>query len=236
LAIQKFIAVTAEMNVYLTDLLQQRRVTPREDLLTRLLEAEVDGEKLTQEQILGFFQLLLLGGSETTTNLVNNAILCFIENPDQLRRLLAEPHLLPSAIEEVLRFRSPLQWVYRVTRHDNTIHGVAIPAGKLVLPMIGSANRDSRQFQQADRFDITRQPNPHLAFGHGVHFCLGAPLARLEARIALSGFLQRVESFQLASSEPWEPRKGSNVHGPSRLPIHCTPSRPATIHSPEQPN
>jgi cytochrome P450 len=218
-ALEKFIAVTAEMNVYLTDLLQQRRTAPQDDLLTRLLEAEVDGERLTQEQILGFFQLLLLAGSETTTNLINNAILCFIENSDQLDCLRAAPKLLPSAIEEVLRYRSPLQWMYRLPRRDVTIHGKVIPAGSLVLAMIGSANRDPQQFHEANRFDITREPNPHIAFGHGQHFCLGAPLARLEARIALTEFLERVKDFQLASDEPWEPRKGSHVHGPTRLPI-----------------
>ncbi len=218
-AMEKFISVTAEMNVYLTNLLQQRRTAPQDDLLTRLLEAEVDGERLTQEQILGFFQLLLLAGSETTTNLINNATLCFTENPDQTDRLRAAPELLPLAIEEVLRYRSPLQWMYRVARRDVTIQGAVIPAGSLVLAMIGSANRDPQQFPDADRFDIAREPNPHIAFGHGSHFCLGAPLARLEARIALEEFLKRVKAFQLASDEPWEPRKGSHVLGPTRLPI-----------------
>ncbi len=223
-ALEKFIAVTAEMNIYLTDLLQQRRVTPQDDLLSRLIEAEVDGERLTQEQMLGFFQLLLLAGSETTTNLINNAILCFIENPNQLDHLRAAPDLLPSAIEEVLRYRSPLQWMYRVTRHDVKLHGEVIPAGSLVLAMIGSANRDPQQFPKADQFDITREPNAHIAFGHGLHFCLGAPLARLEARIALTEFLSRVKCIQLASSQPWQPRKGSHVHGPTRLPIRFDPN------------
>jgi cytochrome P450 len=218
-AMEKFIAVTAEMNGYLENLLEHRRAVPQNDLLTRLLEAEVGGERLTQEQILGFFQLLLLAGSETTTNLINNAILCFIENPDQLIRLRGAPELLPSAIEEVLRYRSPLQWMYRVPQRDVKIQNEVIPAGNLVLAMIGSANRDPQQFQEADRFDIAREPNPHLAFGHGLHFCLGAPLARLETQIALTEFLERVKSFQLAKAEPWEPRKGSHVHGPTRLPI-----------------
>jgi len=223
-ALEQFIRVTAEMNDYLTGLLQQRRMTPQDDLLTRLIEAEVDGERLTHEQILGFFQLLLLAGSETTTNLINNAILCLIENPDQFDHLRAAPDLLPSAIEEVLRYRSPLQWMYRVTRHDVKMHGEVIPAGSLVLAMIGSANRDPQQFPKADQFDITREPNAHIAFGHGLHFCLGAPLARLEARIALTEFLSRVKCIQLASSQPWQPRKGSHVHGPTLLPIRFDPN------------
>lgn len=225
LAIEKFIGVTAEMNLYLAGLVRRRQIAPQDDLLSRLIEAEVDGERLTHEQILGFFQLLLLAGSETTTNLIDNAILCFVENPDQLVRLRGAPDLLPSAIEEVLRYRSPLQWMYRVARYDVKLHDQMIPAGSLVLAMIGAANRDPQQFPQADRFDIRREPNPHLAFGHGMHFCLGAALSRLEARIALTEFLERVKDFQLAGAEPWEPRKGSHVHGPSRLPIRFESSR-----------
>jgi cytochrome P450 len=172
-------------------------------------------------------QLLLVGGQETTANLINNAVLCFLENPDQLAQWRAQPDLLPSAIEEVLRYRSPVQWMPRATRRDVELHGQMVPAGQLVLPMIGSANRDPRQFRDANRFDITRTPNPHLAFGHGIHSCLGAPLARLEAQIALADFLERVKGFELASDEPWEPRKALHVLGPSRLPIRFTPGRRA---------
>jgi cytochrome P450 len=214
--------VTAEMRALLPDLIAQRRAAHQDDLLTRLVEAEVDGERLTQEEVLGFVQLLLVAGQETTANLINNALLCFVENPDQLARLRAAPDLLPSAIEEVLRYRSPVQWMPRATRRDVEIHGQVIPAGKLVLPMIGSANRDPKQFRDAGRFDITRDPNPHLAFGHGIHSCLGAPLARLEGRIALTDFLERVKAFELAANGPWEPRKALHVHGPSRLPLRLT--------------
>jgi cytochrome P450 len=219
-------AVTDEMRVFLPDLISQRRAARQDDLLTRLVEAEVDGERLTQEEVLGFVQLLLVGGQETTANLINNAVLCFIENPDQLARLSAAPDLLSSAIEEVLRYSSPVQWMPRATTRAVEIHGQVIPAGKLVLPMIGSANRDPKQFPDAGRFDITRDPNPHIAFGHGIHACVGGPLARLEARIALADFLERVQGFELASDEPWEPRKALHVHGPSRLPIRFTPGRP----------
>jgi cytochrome P450 len=226
-AMGEFMAVTAEMSAYLADMIEQRRAAPRDDLLTRLVEAEVDGERLTHEEILGFFQLLVVGGQETTTNLIDNAILCLIENPDQLARLRAAPDLLPSAIEEVLRYRSPVQWLMRTPTRDVELHGHVIPAGRLVLAMIGSANRDPGQFPDADRFNITRDPNPHIAFGHGIHFCLGAPLSRLEARIALADILGRIEGFQLASDEPWEPRQALNVHGPARLPIRFEPGRRA---------
>jgi cytochrome P450 len=225
--LNEYRAVTVEMRAFLPDLIAQRRAARQDDLLTRLVEAEVDGDRLTQEEVLGFVQLLLVGGQETTANLINNALLCLIENPDQFARLQAAPDLLPSAIEEVLRYRSPVQWMPRATRRDVEMHGQVIPAGKLLLAMIGSANRDPKQFRDASRFVVTRDPNPHIAFGHGVHSCLGAPLARLEARIALADFLERVKGVELASDEPWEPRKALHVHGPSRLPIRFRPGRRA---------
>lgn len=232
-AVEEYRAVTEEMRSFLPQLIASRQAAHQEDLLTRLVEAEVDGERLTPEELLGFVQLLLVGGQETTANLINNAILCFIDHPDQVARLQSEPHLLPSVIEEVLRYRSPVQWTPRATRRAVELHGQVIPAGKLVLPMIGSANRDSRQFRDAGRFDITRDPNPHIAFGHGIHSCLGAPLARLESRIALTDFLERVNGFELASDTPWEPRKALNVHGPSRLPIRFKPGRRSAVcHEP----
>jgi len=220
---REFAAVTVEMNEYLGKMIAERRAWPQNDLLTRLIEAEVDGERLRQEEILGFFQLLIVAGQETTTNLINNAILCFIENPAQLALLRSRPQLVASAIEEVLRYRSPLQWVMRTPRRDIELHGQTIPAGKLVLPMIGSANRDPRAFPNANQFDITRDPNPHIAFGHGIHSCVGSALARLETRIVLSDFLARVKSFILANDAPWEPRKALHVLGPTRLPLRFEP-------------
>jgi cytochrome P450 len=228
-ATAEYVAATAEMDAYLTGLLRERRAAPRDDLLTRLVEAEVDGERLSPQETLGFFQGLLLAGSETTMGLINNAVLCFMEHPDQLARLRAAPDLLPLAVEEVLRYRTPLQWMYRLPRRDVEMHGRVIPAGKLVLVVLAAANRDPQQFQEPGRFDITRDPNPHLAFGHGIHFCLGAPLGRLEARVALAEFLERAKGFRLASAEPWVPRKGSHVHGPARLPIRFEPSPRAVM-------
>jgi cytochrome P450 len=151
------------MSAYVAEMISERRSTPRDDLLTRLIQAEVDSERLCHDEILGFFQLLVVAGQETTSDLINNAILCLLENPDQLSRLRAAPHLLPSAIEEALRYRSPIQWMMRTPRRDVELHGVAIPAGAFVLPVIGSANRDPRRFSNADGFDIARDPNPHLA-------------------------------------------------------------------------
>jgi cytochrome P450 len=215
-------AAKNEMKAYVADLLAARRRAPEGDLLTRLVEAEVDGERLTDDEILGFFQLLLAAGIETTTNLIGNAVLCFLESPGALARVEAAPDAWPTAIEEILRYRSPGQMMFRQARRDVTLRGGTVPAGAFVLAMIGAANRDPAQFQDPGRFDVARTPNPHLAFGHGAHFCLGAALARLEARIALPDLLGRARDLALASDAPWEPRKALHVHGAQRLPIRFT--------------
>jgi cytochrome P450 len=214
-----FTAVTLEMNGYLTEMIAARKSAPRDDLLTRLVAAEVDGERLSQEEILGFFQLLIVGGQETTTNLINNAVLCLLDNPEQLAMLRAKPSLLPLAIEEVLRYRAPFQWVMRTPKRDLQMHGQTIAAGKLVLPMIGSANRDARVFKEPERFNIAREPNPHVGFGHGIHACLGAALARMESRIALTDLLTMAGGFERISNEPWLPRNALHVHGPAKLEV-----------------
>ncbi len=216
-SLRDFRAVTLEMNEYLGEMIEERRAGAQDDLLTRLIEAEVDGERLSQEEILGFFQLLIVAGQETTTNLLNNALLCFSEHPDELARVRKAPELLPSAIEEVLRYRAPLQWVMRTPRQNVEVNGQTIPAGKLTLAMIGSANRDPKVFAEPNRFRVRREPNPHLSFGHGIHSCLGAALARMEAKIALREFFECVADFGLANAEPWQPRKALHVLGPTNL-------------------
>jgi len=218
-ATERFRVVQEEIRLFLAPLLASRRAAPTDDLLSRLVHAEVEGERLTEAEILGFFELLLLAGHETTTNLISNAVLCLLQHPHQLARLRAEPELWPAAIEEVLRYRSPVQAVFRVTRRDVELGGRTIPTGKLVLLMLGSANRDAARFRQAARFDITRSPNPHVAFGHGLHFCIGAPLARLEARVALPALFERLPGLALAEGGPWTPRPAIHVHGPARLPV-----------------
>lgn len=216
-----------EMRDYLAPLLAARRIAAGDDLLARLVQAEVDGEWLTDEEIVGFFELLLLAGHETTSNLIANTVLCLLEHPRQLARVRAHPELWPSAIEEVLRYRSPVQAVFRVTRRELRIAGRTIPAGKLVLAMIGSANRDARQFARAERFDVARSPNAHVAFGHGVHFCIGASLGRLEARVALPALFDRLPGLALAEHGSWTPRPSFHVHGPSQLPVRFERVAPA---------
>jgi cytochrome P450 len=218
-AMAGFRDVTAEMSEYLAEMIADRRARPLDDLLSRLVHAQVDGEQLSHDDILGFFQLLVVGGQETTANLIASAVVCLLENPGQLELLRDQRELLPSAIEEVLRFRSPVQWLMRTPTRDIELAGQTIPRGSLVLPMLGSANRDERYFPEPERFDITREANPHLAFGHGIHFCMGAPLARLEAKIALTDLLDRVPHLQLVSDDPWPPRQALNVHGPASLPV-----------------
>jgi cytochrome P450 len=143
-------------------------------------------------------------------------VLSLLEHPAQLDRLRAAPALLPSAIEEVLRYRSPVQAAFRATTETVELHGRRIPRGQLVCAMIGAANRDPARFADPHRFDIARDPNPHIAFGHGIHFCIGAPLARLEARVALPMLLERLPELRLATRK-WEPRPTFHVHGPNHL-------------------
>src|SRR5579863_882308 len=231
LAMRVFRQATDEMSSYLAEMTEQRRREAKDDLLTRLILAEVDGERLTHGEILSFFQLLIFAGQETTANLLNNAVLCLLDHPVECEALRREPRLLPPAIEEVLRFRSPFQWAMRTPVRDVELHGVKVPRGAFVLPVVGAANRDPAAFPSPDKFDISRSPNPHLGFGHGIHFCLGAALARLEARIALSDLLQRTQPFEYASDRPWPPRAGLIVHGPASLPILLEAKRHETAYA-----
>ena len=218
---EAFAAVHAEIGAYLDAHIEERRRRPTDDLLTRLVGAEVDGPGLTRTELLHFFDLLLVAGTETTMNLISNAIICFTEHPAELARLRAAPELLPSAIEEVVRYRSSVQAAFRATRRPALLGGRELPTGRFVLFMLGAANRDPAQFADPDRFDIGRAPNPHLAFGHGIHFCVGAPLARLEAKIALSDLLARMATFELVSPA-WTPHTAFHIHGPASLPIRFT--------------
>ena len=212
----------AEMSKYFMRLIEDRRKQPREDLISELLEAQIDGEHLSEPELLGFCILLLVAGNETTTNLIGNAILCFDEQPGLWERLREAPAILPSTIEEVLRYRSPVQTMFRTTLTDVTLSDQTIPANSAVLAWIGSANRDEARFPDADRFDPTRTPNRHVAFGHGIHFCLGAPLARLEARIALGRMLERLPHLRRADDAPLEPLESLIVFGVKHLPVTIT--------------
>lgn len=218
----EFAEVTAAMSEYLAAMIAARRRLHADDLLSRLMTVEVDGQRLTHDEILGFFQLLLVAGQETTANLIDNAVLSLLENPDQMERLRADPRLLPAAIDETLRYRAPIQWVMRTPTRDVEMHGQTLVPGRLVLAVVGSANRDPKHVERPDQFDIARNPNAHIAFGGGSHFCLGSVLARMEARIALGDLLESTADMALTGNQPWEPRRALNVHGPARLPIKFT--------------
>ena len=184
---------------YLRNLIRARRAGPRDDLLSALVRAEVAGEKLSEDELLAMAFLLLVAGHETTVNLIGNGTLALLEHPDQLRRLRDDPGIIRPAVEELLRYYSPVETATeRYAREDVTVAGVTIPQGSLVFPVIASANRDDRQFADPDRLDLGREPNRHLAFGQGIHFCLGAPLARLEGQIAISTLLRRLPELRLA--------------------------------------
>ena len=207
-----------EMSAYFLNMIARRQADPGEDLISGLLAAQIDGEHLTTMELLGFCVLLLVAGNETTTNLLGNAVLTFDEHPEVWDALRADPELVPSALEEVLRYRSPVQMMYRRAIAEVTIADQTIRPGQMVLAQIGSANRDAAQFPEPDRFDITRAPNRHLAFGHGIHFCLGAPLARLEGKIAVTLLLERLRDIRQVPG-PLEHTGSAIVYGVKHLPI-----------------
>ena len=208
---------------YLRRLFAQRRVAPRDDLITGLVQAEEAGDRLSSDELLSMVFLLLIAGHETTVNLIADGVLALLEAPDQLERARSEPDLLESgaAIEELLRITSPVQIATeRYALEPVVLSATAIPYGAMVLAVIASANHDERQFVDPDRLDLGRAPNPHLAFGQGVHYCLGAPLARLEAQIAFATLLRRLSDMQLAvppESLRW--RRGIFLRGLERLPL-----------------
>ncbi len=213
-----------EMMDYFSGLIEERRREPKDDLISALLAAQVDGEYLSKKELVGFFILLLVAGNVTTTNLIGNSFLCFDEFPHALQQLYADHSLVPAAIEEVLRHRSPVSNMYRVVREDTNLDGKRIAAGSFMVAWIASANRDETQFPNADTFDITRSPNRHLAFGHGIHFCLGAPLARLEAKIALESMLTRFPEMQRVPNVSLEALSSMILYGVKNLPITFQPS------------
>ena len=207
-----------ELRAYLEPIAQERRREPREDLLSALVAAEEQGDKLTLDEVYSTITLLLVAGNETTTNLIGNGLLALLRHPDQLRLLRDDPSLIGGAIEELLRYDSPVQFTSRLPSEDVEISGHVLKAREEVLLLLGSANRDPAQFTDPDRLDITRENGHHLSFSHGIHFCLGAPLARLEGQIALSALVRRFPNMRLATDRPqW----GENLllRGLSSLPV-----------------
>ena len=207
---------------YLRKLVERRRADPEDDLITALIRAEEAGDKLSEDELLAMAFLLLVAGHETTVNLIASGTLALLEHPEQAERLRHDPSLVKPAVEELLRYTSPVEMATeRYAREDTEIGGTTIPRGGLVLAVLGSANRDEGHFEDPDALDLARDPNRHLAFGRGgVHHCLGAPLARMEGQIALTALLRRFPGVRLAMApETLRWRRGLFLRGLERLPL-----------------
>jgi len=209
---------------YLRKMSERRRISPENDLISALVQAEEEGHKLSQDELLAMSFLLLVAGHETTVNLIASGTLALIEHPEQLEEIEADPQLIKLAVEELLRYTSPVEIATeRYARQDLEVSGMEIPRGELVLAVLGSANRDERFFDEPDALDLGRDPNKHLAFGRGgVHHCLGAPLARMEGQIAITALLRRFPDLSLAAEvESLRWRRGLFLRGLEKLPLEC---------------
>ncbi len=210
-----------QMYRFFKGLIKLRRKNPGDDLVTALIKAEQDGDRLNEDEMVAMIFILLLAGHETTVNLIGNGTLALLENRDQMQKLQAHPEMLDTAVEELLRFTNPVeQPAPRYTLEDVELSGQKIPKGSRVLVGIASANRDESAFPNADQLDIERSPNKHVAFGLGIHYCLGAPLARMEGKIALQKLLARYPNMKLAvPSDQVQWRTSMAVRGLKALPV-----------------
>lgn len=208
-------------NDYLLALFEEKRKNPKDDLVSALVRAEEAGDKLSEDELLGMVFLLLVAGHETTVNLIGNGVLALLQHPDQLQKLKDDPSLIKPAVEELLRYDGPVETsTERFAREDIDLGDTVIPRGEMVLVVLGAADRDPERFADPDELDITRADNRHLAFGKGIHHCLGAPLARMEGQIAISTLLDRMPNLRLASSpESLSWRPGMVIRGLKGLPV-----------------
>jgi cytochrome P450 len=207
-----------DMTAYFRDAIRKQKDDPREGLIGDLLNAEVEGDQLTEEEVIANTIITMVGGQETTTNLIGNGVLTLLRNPDQLQKLRADLSLIPSAVEELLRYESPSQHTARMAPYDTELGGKLIRKRQAVIAIMGAANRDPERFPDPDRLDITRKDNRHLAFGWASHFCFGAPLARLEGQIAFETLLRRFPSLALAAGALiW--RENLGLRGLTALPL-----------------
>ena len=206
---------------YFRKLFAERRARPKDDLLTALVQAEEAGDRLSEDELLGMAVILLLAGYETTVHLIGNGALALLQHPEQRERFEQEPALAESAIEELLRYTSPVEFTPpRLTREEVSLAGVTIPGGELVAGIVGSANHDEAQFAEPERLDLAREPNRHVSFGQGAHFCLGAALARLEGQIALTTLFRRLPGLRLARpGEALRWRRLLAMRGLEELPV-----------------
>src|SRR4051812_20821857 len=218
-AIKKSLEGQKALTDYLGEHVDERRKQPREDLLTKLVEAELDGERLSRNEVVNFANILLLAGHITTTMLLGNAVLCLDTHPQWDDRVRADRSLVPPAIEESLRYLSPFAAVARATTREVELGGATVPADRMLMVWVAAANRDDRVFTEPDTFNPLRDPNPHLAFGRGIHFSIGAPLARLEGRVALNILLDRYPALRTIPGEPPKFQINPNMTGVRELPL-----------------
>jgi hypothetical protein len=224
-------AAREEFSAYFRELIAARRANPGDDLLTELIRAEDEGSRLTEDELVSTAILLLVAGHETTVGLISNAVLALLRHPGQLAALRADPALAPAAVEETLRYDPPVQLTARVARATIPIGPAEATDGALILMLLAATGRDPAVFAEPDRFDLTRDPGGHLAFAAGPHFCLGAPLARLEAATALTAFAGRVTAPELAEGG-LRYKPNFNLRGPDRLLIHTDGIQPAPPRPP----
>jgi cytochrome P450 len=224
--IDRFLAARHALEDYFRALIDERRRRPQDDVLTGLVRAELEGSRLSADELMAMLILLLVAGNETTTNLIGNAVLTLLDHPDQLALLRADRGLAERAVQEVLRYTSPVQMDPRLATRDVELRGVAIPAGSFALCWLGSANRDEDVFDRADAFDVTRalRDQRHLAFGFGPHYCLGASLAALEAEVALDVLLARTRAFHRPDDAPLPLHASIVFHGVTSLPLVLEPA------------
>lgn len=209
----------------LTALITDKRRHPTDDLTSALIAAADGGERLSESELLATLTLLIAAGYDTTVNLIANGVLTLLRNPPQLAALRADPTLMPAAVEELQRFDSPVNIAtIRFTTETINIGDVEIGRGQFVMISLLAANHDTQHFTDPDRLDITRKPNPHLAFGHGIHHCVGSALGRTKGRIALTRLLDRFKGLELATTESIEYRDSTVMHGLLTLPVRCHPS------------
>ncbi len=211
------------LNEYFRPLLAERRAAPRDDLLSAMIAAEEEGQKLAEADLLALASLLLVAGHETTSNLIGNAVIALLQNPGERKRLTEDLTLLPSAVDEFLRFDSPIILTDRAAIEDCEIGGQRIRAGQLVMTVLAAANRDPARFEDPNRLDVGRTDNRHLAFGHGNHFCLGSQLARLEAEVVLGALLRRFPDFE-GPPAPADWHRSMLLRGPVALPLRLVPN------------
>ena len=212
------------IDAYFRTIVAERRKAPRDDILSALVQAEDEGERLTEREMLNLLRLLLIAGNETTTNLIGNGVLTLLRNPGELERLRQDPGLIPSAVEELLRFDSPAQATFRRALADCEVNGSPIRRRDNIVLLLGAANRDPDAFEAPDRLDVARSGRAHLSLGRGIHHCLGAPLARLEGRIALEMLLERFPRIGLRAGRP-RFRPSVVIRGLRSLPLRCARSR-----------